>query len=315
MPPKRKKTKKEELAAQVKKEKEEKAAVDEEEEDEDEEEEQEEDGKEKGRGKRERKSSLLTAFEPADFTMLGHFGGTGIRIVNGRGEALKTFPSVMASIEKASTEDVANAHRFLFGNRGGKLSKKQMISNLSEFSGYLEKKPKSYDKDKLESEEEAAETKYSKKAFKMLITEVKKMCHFFNVDIRPEDGKPLNKEDCIENLLDFLSQPNEDFLLPDGESQTTSKNAKKAAGKPRSKPAKSKTSEEVDMDHFSLVRAHKKGNKPTDKALRQWVQAYVVCFDMDSATTKHAIRTASDKFGVDLVGSKERIKELLAEEM
>eukprot|EP00568_Trieres_chinensis_P005106 CAMPEP_0183298668 /NCGR_PEP_ID=MMETSP0160_2-20130417/5629_1 /TAXON_ID=2839 ORGANISM="Odontella Sinensis, Strain Grunow 1884" /NCGR_SAMPLE_ID=MMETSP0160_2 /ASSEMBLY_ACC=CAM_ASM_000250 /LENGTH=56 /DNA_ID=CAMNT_0025460765 /DNA_START=32 /DNA_END=202 /DNA_ORIENTATION=- len=54
---------------------------------------------------------------------------------------------------------------------------------------------------------------------------------------------------------------------------------------------------------------------PSDKALRKWVRAYVRCFNLDKATTKHAIETASDKFGVDLTEKKTRIKELLTEEM
>lgn len=154
----------------------------------------------------------------------------------------------------------------------------------------------------------------------MLITDVKKLCHLFTIDIRSENGKPLNKEDCIENLLDFLSHPNADFLVPEGEDKeatkpTATKTPKKKATAKGKAAAATKTTTKDPVDLFGLVRAHKKGNKPSDKALREWVQAYVVCFDMDSATTKHAIRTASDKFGVDLTKSKERIKELLAEEM
>jgi hypothetical protein len=89
---------------------------------------------------------------------------------------------------------------------------------------------------------------------------------------------------------------------------------------PKKKPTKTKKQkkvedEEEDEDAFALVKEHKKGDKPDDDALRQWVRAYVVCFDMDSATTKHALKTASDKFGLDLAKEKDRIKELLAEEM
>lgn len=137
------------------------------------------------------------------------------------------------------------------------------------------------------------------------MAQVRVLCDFFNVQ-RTDEGKPLNKDDMIENLLDFLSQPNKDFLNPDEGSSRKSVT-------PRKKPSgKGRKSEESP---FALVKSHQKGKKPSDDALRQWVRAYIVCFDMDSATTKHAIKTASDKFGVDLTKTKDRIKELLAEEM
>ena len=64
-----------------------------------------------------------------------------------------------------------------------------------------------------------------------------------------------------------------------------------------------------------MVRDHDKGDEPTDAALRQWVQAYVACFDMDTATVKHAMKTATKKFGTDLAKRKKLIKEFLAEEI
>jgi hypothetical protein len=52
-----------------------------------------------------------------------------------------------------------------------------------------------------------------------------------------------------------------------------------------------------------------------DKSLRRWVKAYVVCFNMDKATVKHAIETASDKFGVNKVSKKDVLKLFLTEEL
>ncbi len=125
-----------------------------------------------------------------------------------------------------------------------------------------------------------------------------------------EEGKPLNKDDMIENLLDFLSQPHPDFL--NAENPNLSK--KKAT--PKKKTTATTTTPAMTMkDPFDLVRKHKRGKMPSDEAMRQWVKAYIVSFDMDSATTKHAIRTASDKFGVDMVQKKDTIKMMLAEEM
>jgi hypothetical protein len=66
---------------------------------------------------------------------------------------------------------------------------------------------------------------------------------------------------------------------------------------------------------FFMVRQHSKGKAPSDEALRQWVQAYVTCFDMDTASIKHAIKTASAKFGVDMRDRKDRIREYLVSEI
>lgn len=131
------------------------------------------------------------------------------------------------------------------------------------------------------------------------------------------------KEELVDRVCDFLGNPS-DLLAKHPEVAESSSNGKKKAPpkKKTAKGTKGKTSggtkkvpEAVPKDPFALVKDHTKGEKPTDDAMRQWVRAYVVCFDMDSATTKHAIMTASTKFGVDLAPSKGRIKELLAEEM
>ena len=107
-----------------------------------------------GRGKRKRTSSAATAFEPTDFTMQEQ---SGLVIVDGRGKKLKSFSWLASHIEKQSTEAITTAHKFLYGNRGGKLTKKEMTSNLLDFSGYLEKPQKGLSKAKLEAAEEVAE--------------------------------------------------------------------------------------------------------------------------------------------------------------
>ena len=66
---------------------------------------------------------------------------------------------------------------------------------------------------------------------------------------------------------------------------------------------------------FYLVKEHKKGEQPSDAALRQWVQSYVACFDMSTVTAKHAIETASEKFGVNLHDRRDLIREFLVAEI
>jgi hypothetical protein len=74
-------------------------------------------------------------------------------------------------------------------------------------------------------------------------------------------------------------------------------------------------SSDKDTDPFDLIRNHKKGDDPSDDALRQWVRSYLVCFDTESVTTKDAIRTASAKFGIDLSTKKSLIKGMISEEL
>lgn len=147
---------------------------------------------------------------------------------------------------------------------------------------------------------------------------LRKLCDFFNVDRSSDDSKQLDKDALINRLLDFLCENDQEYLndpnqKPPAKKKETPK--KKKSTPKKTTPAKKKAKSESPVPPLSLVKDHKKGSKPSDAALRQWVQAYVACFDMDSATTKHAIKTASDKFGLDLTASKPRIKELLAEEM
>lgn len=133
------------------------------------------------------------------------------------------------------------------------------------------------------------------KAFKLTVAEIKNLCDTFDVDRSAEGGKSLGKDDLIDRLLDFLGKP---------EKKSTKTQQKKSSKKKAATSSSSSKEEKVE-----------KGKMPSDKALRKWVQAYVACFNLDKATTKHAMETASEKFGIDLSEKKSRIKELLAEEM
>jgi hypothetical protein len=181
------------------------------------------------------------------------------------------------------------------------------------------------------------QTKFATKAFKLQKKDITTLCDFFDVDRSGEDGKQLTKEDLIDRLLDFLGAPDEDLTKASSKKSTkkTLAPAKKKTKKKtnsRSKGKKEKKEEEENDDEeeeeeeeekqengeppdYSVVIEAKKGEMPSDVALQQWVRAYIACFDMDSATTTHAITTASAKFGVDVSSKKNRIKEILAEEM
>lgn len=138
-----------------------------------------------------------------------------------------------------------------------------------------------------------------------------------------EKEKNVDKDTLIDRLLDFLGAPDEEMITkkpsaskptPAAKSGTT---RKKKGPAPKSKkiPAEDDAEDDADEDENTLKGATGKGEIPSDDELRAWVKAYVACFDLDKATTKHALQTASDKFGVDLASKKSLIKELLAEEL
>mmetsp|Transcript_61246 Transcript_61246/g.149928 ORF Transcript_61246/g.149928 Transcript_61246/m.149928 type:complete len:370 (+) Transcript_61246:126-1235(+) len=79
---------------------------------------------------------------------------------------------------------------------------------------------------------------------------------------------------------------------------------------------KDKDKDDADADPFHLIRNHTKGVVPSDDALRQWVSAYVVCFDLITTSTRDALDAAAEKFGVDLTPTKKKfIKKLIADEL
>ena len=152
----------------------------------------------------------------------------------------------------------------------------------------------------------------------MNLSQIKMLCDFFNVDNYDDDGKFLNKDDMIDRLLDFLGAPDESMMRGKTQVETKKKTTPaKAKKKPEPKPKTvvKTVVKTVTVDPFTLIKDYKKGTPPNDDELRQWVKAYIVCSDMETATTKDAIRTASAKFGVNLTNRKARIKELLAEEI
>ena len=147
----------------------------------------------------------------------------------------------------------------------------------------------------------------------MTVSQIKAMCIFFCVDPCGEDGKPLIKENMIDKLLDYLGEPDASAVKKAEPAEAKKKAAAKPKKKATAKPKK--VAPKAPEDPFSLIKDYKKGKMPSEKAMRQWVKAYIVCVDMETATTKDAVLTATAKFGVDMSSKKARIKQLLAEEI
>ena len=133
--------------------------------------------------------------------------------------------------------------------------------------------------------------------FKLKVAELKSICDVLAVD---RSGQH-DKESLVTCLLNFLREP---------QAQLVKGYHKKAAKKTKTTTG-SASSSKLDGDYEQPV----KGQMPTDEQLRQWVRAFVQCFDMEKATVKVALEIAGDKFGVNLSEKKDRIKELLTEEM
>jgi hypothetical protein len=135
-------------------------------------------------------------------------------------------------------------------------------------------------------------------AYAVKIPELKKLCDIFVVD----RFKVNTKDDMIEVLLNFLGSPS-GKLLKGSQTRTADEGSS-------SKKSKKKKSEGLD-DYEEIEQ----GSTPTETQLRQWVRAYVRCFNTDKVTLKDAMSIAEDKFGVGLKEFKELIKLLLTEEM
>lgn len=259
-----------------------------------------------GKGKRKRRVSKV--YEPKDFTMEQYHSSIKSTVVNpGRGSKLIQISSVKSSIDKykVNSDEFIMAYKLLFSRCAS--NRKFMKQKLLEFSGYLPPLPNGkYDVELQEKADEKIETKYATKAFKMNVAQIKVLCFFFSVPILDDDGKTLIKEDLIDRLLDFLGSPAK-ILVDRKAARKKQKKATSAAAVNLG----SKNNENL----FSLIKNYKKGKYPSDAAMRQWVRAYIVCVDLETATTKDAISIASAKFGVEMKEKKNRIKQLLAEEI
>mmetsp|Transcript_22679 Transcript_22679/g.37519 ORF Transcript_22679/g.37519 Transcript_22679/m.37519 type:complete len:357 (+) Transcript_22679:100-1170(+) len=271
-------------------------------------------------GKRDRKAA--STFVPADTFKKD----ARVTVMGGRGSRLSDVSDVADSIQGASNTSAAllAAFKLLFTARG-KVTGAAMKGYLLDFSGYLPVLDDDVPDEKRNKLEEDAEAKASKKAYKFKTQEIKMLCDFFTVD----RSGVSTKEALIDRLLDFLGEINDELLKTSSVKKPAKKVAaaapkKKATKKKKAVKAKEESAEEEseeeeqdDDEEEEEQEANDDGtpSKPNDKVLRRWVKAYIACFNMDKATIKHAIETASDKFGMDLADKKQKIKQLLTEEM
>jgi len=263
----------------------------------------------------------------------------------GRGTKISNIESSRASIlsMKNDTELIRMAHKLIFGGaRRGKGSQKQnmmMIRQILEFSGFLS--PQNEKDRKIDKEREA---KLSVKVCKLFIPQLKELCDFFDIDRSPNGERPkMDKDGLIDRLLEFMGAPAEEqtkgfvkgvYGVVKVERKTPTKKRKvdlegsaspkatkiRFSRKRRAQRVRESSGDETETRENSDSEDVFDYNEETDtmpsvKKLRTWVRAYITCFNLDKATTKHAVETASDKFGVDMGKMKGAIKKILAEEL
>jgi len=203
------------------------------------------------------------------------------------------------------------------------------------------------EEDRKASDEDLTE-KFEDKAFNCSVPLIKSYCDTLHLNRAPG----AKKADLVETLISFLAEPSESLLRESSTDMVevaiaSSSEAKKKRGRPKSKtptkkkrgrPKKKKDDEEEpdDLDFVSEDEAKAEEVKeeepeyddddqdeetedgktiPSAKKLRTWVKAYVTCFDLDKCSAKHAIATASEKYGVDMTTKKQVIMQMIKEEM
>eukprot|EP00980_Cylindrotheca_fusiformis_P028769 scaffold22642_cov134-Cylindrotheca_fusiformis.AAC.24 len=304
-------------------------------------------------GKRSRRSKKsVDAYKPSDFVNEEKEKKYTVNVIRGRGIKLGDIPAIRAKVNSYSSnsEELGLAHRLIYKYRG-RMSHKEFKRNILAFNGYLRELGKDEQEEDLEDEDEEAETYYSVKAYKLNTRQLSMLLDLFSIDRKPKNGVPANKDFMIDRLLDFLGAPSldlltEDALPQDSESSSPSPAESRKGGSPLPLKKRKRVDDADNVDEivdttsvvekkskgtvlthedwakrasiqgvFFMVREHTKGAHPSDATLRQWVQAYVACFDLDTASMKHVIQTASAKFGVDMRERINLIREYLASEI
>ena len=179
------------------------------------------------------------------------------------------------------------------------------------------------------------------KAYKLKVAELRNLCDFFGID-RTE---AKDKDGLVDALLDFLGEPQEKFLKggkkgtpkpkkagrksskevtddeedEDTEMEDVEDEEKKAAKGKGSAKKESKSTPKKEKSNGSAKKGSAStpstpaGKLPSDDELRDWVGAYVKCYNMSKSTIKHAIQIASEKFDVDVAPLKPKLKQFLTE--
>lgn len=265
------------------------------------------------RQSRERKSAA--AFKPDDFLNVDK----SPRIIKGRGTALSKLVASRNSIENTplTAEIFVLAHRLLYSGRG-RLPKKDIKSNILRYSGFLsaEMNPDKEKQKELDMDEEA---KMGQRAYKLKVSDIKRLCDFFAID----RSGAKDKDTLVDALLDFLGEPGENLLKHKGGLKGSAQKKRKSRKDDDEDQESDDETESEDYERkpkkikpspkSKTSKAKGRARMPSDGELRRWVNAYIMCHNMEKSTLKHAMEIAGEKFGVDLSSQKAKLKQFLAE--
>ena len=160
------------------------------------------------------------------------------------------------------------------------------------------------------------QARYSTKAYKLRVGDVKRLCDLLAVDRNGRNDKTA----LVNALLDFVAVPGKEALVQankrtaGGRKRSSSSPLKKRPRRDSNEKDETQAAAASDSDE-SAYEEPSKGEMPSDSELRKWVQAFVRCYNMENVSLKVAIEIASDKFGVDIAPLKETLKILLTEEL
>jgi len=230
----------------------------------------------------------------------------------GRGEKLSDIPSVQTLVSKRVRTDTVlkDAHRLLYGFGKKRIAapKVTVIKNaILDYSGFLYA-------DSTPEEDATRMEKYKAFAMKVNLPSLREICDLFDID-----RSQVAKETIVDRLANFLSIPDQKYTKTYVKASSKKKSAppEPITKKRKTVTTPSKGTKRRKKTEKSDVTESKEDDTPdpTEDQLREWVHHYVNCFDLDKATTKHAIETVSDKFGKNLGHKKQLIKEFLADEL
>lgn len=276
--------------------------------------------------KRERKStSVLTvdtfdeSKKPIDFD-----------VPKGTGTALQDLDCVNDSITSKNTKDhqiILDAfHKFLFSGQPLKLRGQKKVppktaqTQILQYSGFRGLEGFDQDTDEIKD-------RYEDKCNSATIPLLKTFCDLLCLD----RSGCTTKVALTERLLEFLESPSESKIKQSYVNALKKKRKSSdsvAKTEPKSNKKKKKEENADDSEDEMASNNERDADEedveeiegisfPTEKWIRKWVRAYLTCFNTDNVTTKHAIATASEKFGVDfnVKEKKKQLKEMISEEI
>ncbi|KAL3800111.1 hypothetical protein ACHAW5_002792 [Stephanodiscus triporus] len=262
-----------------------------------------------GRGRRERKS--IETFVP------GESAKEKEAYPDGKGQKLKDIPNVAANFKSVTWSDphLRMLHTLAIGGHG---KKKELKSNLLEFSGIV------YPEGKDEEEERQ---KMKERMYKLKMPDLKSVMDLADID----RSKISDKEDHCKRLLEWLEKPEacgknkrkEGAASKKRKSSTGSKGMSAKKSPSTAKKAK-KTPEK--QTKTSAAKSPSKAKKTSDKIdlnipgidvdkLREKVKSVVETSNREELTVKGVRKILEDWLDADLTEHKDAIRSIVMDAM